>query len=562
VVVTANPGRSAATVPTHTSAAIVLALLVGIAVVLARGPWFVTAVLLGAAVVVSTFATTSDSVAPGFLLGVLAFGLVVDLPFSRAVRIIGTACVVYVSLRSWHHGLPGLTSALDDAVLVAALNATGSAFVSTLVRNVGEADRTHAARVDAELEESMERAVRHDLSSTRQVLHDDVIGALSAVMDGQAAPDKIRAACHRAAIALEQATPSEPSHDSSLRSVVTTAALEATVAVDELDAEDILLEPEVAGAVLRSLREVLRNAARHAGVDRVAVSVAVTGGEVVLTAHDRGVGFTRIRHGWGLENSVRRPMLEIGGRATVTGRPGAGTTVELRWPLDPASSMSDDLPRTHSETLAAVGGDGRLALGVALPILLAHSYIAARHLWGDPTALAQALVALAVVVGTVAVVGRLRQRALTRLQLIATGVTAGVATWVGLSLAESDALTGYDSWVIGLASVSVTIAAFFVPLRWVVVLGWPRPVARSTRACSRSCSVTCSAPTCARPCGRSLRTRGASPLLQRRCTSDVHGPWVAASSPTCRRWRAPGCSTSRRGVTPSVTLPPRAPPRC
>lgn len=94
--------------------------------------------------------------------------------------------------------------------------------------------------------------------------------------------------------------------------------------------------PAVA-ALRDSLGEALRNVARHAGVDSARVTASRSGVRLVVTVTDEGRGFRPDgvpEHRRGLARSVVGRMAAVGGRATVTSRPGQGTTVRLEWPHD------------------------------------------------------------------------------------------------------------------------------------------------------------------------------------------------------------------------------------
>jgi len=92
----------------------------------------------------------------------------------------------------------------------------------------------------------------------------------------------------------------------------------------------------VALCVYRVAQEALRNAARHARSPRVSVRLLTRDRALVLRVRDRGIGFdvaARGRTGVGLESMRERARL-IHARLTVRSRPGEGTQVTMRVPLD------------------------------------------------------------------------------------------------------------------------------------------------------------------------------------------------------------------------------------
>jgi signal transduction histidine kinase len=86
-------------------------------------------------------------------------------------------------------------------------------------------------------------------------------------------------------------------------------------------------------ALVLAAREAMGNAARHAGVDEVAVFVEAGDGEVAVFVRDRGAGFDPASvpaDRQGIAESIRGRMERVGGTATVTAAPGEGVEVELR----------------------------------------------------------------------------------------------------------------------------------------------------------------------------------------------------------------------------------------
>ncbi|MFJ8851886.1 sensor histidine kinase [Streptomyces sp. NPDC102437] len=103
----------------------------------------------------------------------------------------------------------------------------------------------------------------------------------------------------------------------------------------EVRAEGTWLVPaSVALAFVRAVREALVNVERHAEGGTAVLSVRGEGDRVVVTVADRGVGFhpDEVKGSRrGIRSSVVERMIAVGGSATITSRPGAGTTVRLVW---------------------------------------------------------------------------------------------------------------------------------------------------------------------------------------------------------------------------------------
>ncbi|MER6020866.1 sensor histidine kinase [Streptomyces anulatus] len=122
-----------------------------------------------------------------------------------------------------------------------------------------------------------------------------------------------------------------------------TASLRAAVrhgrvSVDVRAEGAALVPASVALAFVRAVREALVNVERYAGVDTAVLASyreQGSGGRVVVEVTDHGVGFRPeevASSRRGIRGSVVERVVGVGGNATVTSRPGAGTTVRLVWP--------------------------------------------------------------------------------------------------------------------------------------------------------------------------------------------------------------------------------------
>jgi PAS domain S-box-containing protein len=91
--------------------------------------------------------------------------------------------------------------------------------------------------------------------------------------------------------------------------------------------------------LLRVLQEALTNVRRHSGATQVEVRLRIEGQEVVAEVADDGRGFDTesVRAGVGL-SAMRERVEALGGNIEVKSRPGAGTRVEVKVPLE------DDTP--------------------------------------------------------------------------------------------------------------------------------------------------------------------------------------------------------------------------
>ena len=105
--------------------------------------------------------------------------------------------------------------------------------------------------------------------------------------------------------------------------------------------------PIVKIAVYRVLQEALSNIRRHAGSSAAAVRLSVQQGQLHLEIEDDGHGFepppldgpeaTEQQRHIGLRGMRERAVM-VGGAMTVESRPGAGTRVRVRLPVDAGAS--------------------------------------------------------------------------------------------------------------------------------------------------------------------------------------------------------------------------------
>jgi two-component system, NarL family, sensor kinase len=84
----------------------------------------------------------------------------------------------------------------------------------------------------------------------------------------------------------------------------------------------------------------VRNAVKHSGCERITVRLEVEDGEVYGRVEDDGEGFDpeavgKASPSWGVGlRSMRERAEMLGGELRVSSRPGAGTSVEVRAPLN------------------------------------------------------------------------------------------------------------------------------------------------------------------------------------------------------------------------------------
>ncbi|WP_246155255.1 sensor histidine kinase [Saccharopolyspora hirsuta] len=174
-------------------------------------------------------------------------------------------------------------------------------------------------------------------------LHDRVLPTLEALAlgsrsDASAAPARLaelrRAAKEQAALIRRDMTAVPTANRARLAPEL--AALISELSHNRLRAEliraevDDTLPSDRRTAMRDATGEALRNTLKHSGTDRAEVRVAERDGGIAVTVRDRGAGFDADRRpGFGITESIKARMAEVGGSARVESRPDWGTQVTL-----------------------------------------------------------------------------------------------------------------------------------------------------------------------------------------------------------------------------------------
>ncbi|HLI50839.1 MAG TPA: GAF domain-containing protein [Thermomicrobiaceae bacterium] len=108
-----------------------------------------------------------------------------------------------------------------------------------------------------------------------------------------------------------------------------------------------LVTARVETALFRMAQEALSNSRKHACCDRAEVRLAADGSAVTLAVSDNGAGFEVADklgqlHRFGL-STMRERISQVGGEFSVDSKPGAGTTVSARIPLDRATHIESGI---------------------------------------------------------------------------------------------------------------------------------------------------------------------------------------------------------------------------
>jgi signal transduction histidine kinase len=97
------------------------------------------------------------------------------------------------------------------------------------------------------------------------------------------------------------------------------------------DLHQVSISPRRRAALSAATRAALNNVSRHAGVSVALVRADVADRGVRVVVRDHGCGFLAAddRFGFGIRESIRGRLLDVGGRAEVEAAPGRGTRVTL-----------------------------------------------------------------------------------------------------------------------------------------------------------------------------------------------------------------------------------------
>jgi len=108
--------------------------------------------------------------------------------------------------------------------------------------------------------------------------------------------------------------------------------------VFDVEGDFSALDDDVQLVIYRVAQEALSNASQHSDARSVRVRLGREGSRVVLTVSDdgRGFSFAAAQQGLGISGMRERALL-VGGEVEIQSRPGEGTTVSLRIPIEQQS---------------------------------------------------------------------------------------------------------------------------------------------------------------------------------------------------------------------------------
>lgn len=278
-------------------------------------------------------------------------------------------------------GSPDWTVELSSSFVVSALAmvvATRMAMPTLWVLATDADDGARAAVEQEQARRAARRASRETAEDAR-IVHDTVVNTLAAVANGLRGADQLETLRRRCRADAQRITtvlrgrPGQalPSLAAVSEGVVGIRVVEAGIAGSELRRQESLLAPATLRALHAATTELVRNAGKHAGTDRVVVAIERHGDLVQVIVSDDGRGFDP--HGVverGLTHSVRRRLAELGGHVQVDSEPGRGTTVRLGVPVATAEDLPVSAGTAWADVASTVDAIGERAAWVWLGAVL------------------------------------------------------------------------------------------------------------------------------------------------------------------------------------------------
>lgn len=210
----------------------------------------------------------------------------------------------------------------------------------------GAAAATVARRVRAAEDVAAEAAARDRVARD---LHDGMLQTLAAVQRRATDPDLVHLARTQEAelrtYLFSPVVDADDNLEAGIRRVATATTARWRIAVDTAFVPPLpRLDRVTVETLVAAVGECLANTAKHAGVDRVNLSVeADEAGSLQVVVRDRGTGFVPNSVAQrGLRHSVAERITEIGGTFEISSAPGHGTEIRLRVPTTRAAIRRAD----------------------------------------------------------------------------------------------------------------------------------------------------------------------------------------------------------------------------
>jgi signal transduction histidine kinase len=249
---------------------------------------------------------------------------------SAAAAVAGAAAVIAAHATQNRR----LADAVADSVALAAFFSVAGLLAA---QTRASAVRLEQARSRAEAE-GRGLARERERSIQLRVLHDHALQTLEAIASGQCSDlslvrSQARAEAARLGRALDDIDP-VPAPRPLAERLSAILADHAGLVIDfecqgQPDAPELVIQ-----AFCGAVAEALTNVRKHAQANSVRIIVGNADGRLAVTIADDGIGFdpSAACGSFGIRESIRRRMREVGGVALVESAPGAGTVITLSRP--------------------------------------------------------------------------------------------------------------------------------------------------------------------------------------------------------------------------------------
>ncbi len=237
--------------------------------------------------------------------------------------------------------LTDVTAAEVSVVIVYLIVGGVAAWTFAVIRH---ADRRRNETEALLIQERTERARADEREAMAARIHDSVLQTLALIQREGSDPQRVRILARRQERELREWLygPAEPTAATGLKDALTAVCAE----IEELTGLEVsVVVVGAAGpgaevdALARATREAVLNAAKHAGVDHVAVYGESNPDGLSVFIRDRGSGFDPgdvPEDRRGIRESIVGRLDAVGGRVEIVTAPGSGTEVRLHLPWDGA----------------------------------------------------------------------------------------------------------------------------------------------------------------------------------------------------------------------------------
>ena len=276
-------------------------------------------------------------------VGVYGLCVCVDLAVSFRFRA-GVVAAGVAAVASMLAQVPGggswaaATAVVGPALVSHVVYFGGIGLISRTGRRMAAvADESHAEMRAYALELARMRGNRAraaERARFRRFLHDEVIQTLEMLAGGFVGDPE--SAARLAGAPLLRVGEAPPRERDGLKDGLWAVAREFPMLDVHLeiasDAGESRADPDVHDALMGAVRASLANVVRHSGTRDADVWVRDVGGSLLVTVADQGKGFdtTRVPEGFGVTQSLRARIRELGGEVDVVSVPGGGTVVSMR----------------------------------------------------------------------------------------------------------------------------------------------------------------------------------------------------------------------------------------